>query len=576
VADGGFGGGSDRQWTGWEPGSPHDALPLPPMVPGQSAGGAGPQAWGSQPVQAPVQPQVQHAFDNGMPVAQPIPQAPMMPGAYPQGGYPQQGAYPQGPVAQPAPPVPVAQPGPGFSQGPAGPPQGGAFPVAELFDGRMPDGRPLIERTALDPREIPVLMAYLTQAPVVLTAPGFGPDQMIPSHPAAVPRAYHSDGFWIWAAEVGYYLYRYQLPPHAAFLAHIRARNYQLGPVPQQVRTATATQLMAQLNAPRPAAVAPTRLQVPVPVNVSMPPQPPPTLLLPPPAPAPGQGAGYPAPSLPVLPEPVPGAAAPTEALPFPVETDANAGSAPTVRIPAWADSSGRPAPKVVVVGAFSTRLREVGNRNAAWVAEQNDAFDAFAPPHTWSADPTGQLSTGAVRAEGLGTLSAQGLWTWAWADPEAWPTDSTLPAQAARLRAAGEREQIEELTAPVLDLSGVAEVGDAAAAVRMLAFVAAGLLGARGVRGVDRPLDGSTSCYVVCDQDVPEARPSLGAVAKYLFEGAARFGGDAVECAIGYAEHYGWTWNRTAAGVEVTAEGIGRFDVTAPGGRLTGLSLHG
>src|SRR5581483_5692168 len=51
------------------------------------------------------------------------------------------------------------------------------FPVARVFDGVKPDGGPLINRQNLDPREVPALQAYLTRAPVVLSAPGTTRDE---------------------------------------------------------------------------------------------------------------------------------------------------------------------------------------------------------------------------------------------------------------------------------------------------------------------------------------------------------------------------------------------------------------
>lgn len=134
---------------------------------------------------------------------------------------------------------------------------GGRFPVAEPFDGVNPDGTPRIVRAQLDPREVPHLTMYLTQAPVVLAAPGNAQDELVPSAGQVIPRAFHSDGVWVWPAAVGYYLGCYQLPPSDALLAHIRMRNYQLGFVSQETRSAAASELMAVLNAPATPAAPP-------------------------------------------------------------------------------------------------------------------------------------------------------------------------------------------------------------------------------------------------------------------------------------------------------------------------------
>src|SRR5579859_4308938 len=77
---------------------------------------------------------------------------------------------------------------------------GSAFPVARVFDRVKPDGSPLISRPNLDPREIPALVAYLTRSAVALSAPGATRDELVSNAPASVPRAFHTDGAWVWPA----------------------------------------------------------------------------------------------------------------------------------------------------------------------------------------------------------------------------------------------------------------------------------------------------------------------------------------------------------------------------------------
>lgn len=128
--------------------------------------------------------------------------------------------------------------------------QGGPrFPVARVFDGMKPDGSPLVSRPNLDPREIPALIAYLTRATVVLSAPGTTRDELVSGAPGSVPRAFHTDGTWVWPAAVGYYLSCHRLPPQTELLAHIRARNHMLGPVQPEVARDAAAQVMAELKA---------------------------------------------------------------------------------------------------------------------------------------------------------------------------------------------------------------------------------------------------------------------------------------------------------------------------------------
>jgi hypothetical protein len=63
------------------------------------------------------------------------------------------------------------------------------FAAAQTFDGVNPDGSPVINRTQLDPREAPALTAYLTQAPVALSAPGTTRDELLPTAPPTLPIA---------------------------------------------------------------------------------------------------------------------------------------------------------------------------------------------------------------------------------------------------------------------------------------------------------------------------------------------------------------------------------------------------
>lgn len=146
------------------------------------------------------------------------------------------------------------------------------LPLARVFDGVKPDGSPLISRPNLDPREIPALVAYLTRATVVLSAQGTTRDELVAGAPASVPRAFHTDGTWVWPAAVGYYLSCYRLPPQAELLAHIRARNYALGPVRPEVVQDAAAQVLAELKArPQQQQPQPQRPELPAPVVADLP-----------------------------------------------------------------------------------------------------------------------------------------------------------------------------------------------------------------------------------------------------------------------------------------------------------------
>ena len=393
-------------------------------------------------------------------------------------------------------------------------PAGSAFPVARVFDGVKPDGSPLISRSNLDQREIPALVAYLTQAKVALSAPGTTRDELVASAPAAVPRAFHTDGTWVWPAAVGYYLSLYRLPPQAELLAHIRSRRYALEPVPPQTVQAAASQVLAMLNA-KPQTQSQSQQRQPE-------------------------------------------AQAQPQALPRPSK------------------------PAVASLPAFSAAFNAAGNRHAGWVTEQLETFLAFLPLGDWSVDHATRRYVQSGRdfaVDGLGTLSREGVWTWAWAAPATWGQNPAMTEQSRRLRALGELEGIAELVTPTFGLSGIEDAPDSPQdAAEMIAWTAMGLLGARGYIGHSAREDGSGGriYYVVCDTTVPAATPSLDAVPRFVMEGAATFGEDAADCVLGYVEHYGWDWSRVPDGIVVAADGIGSFtaEITA-GGELTGLSLR-
>jgi hypothetical protein len=410
---------------------------------------------------------------------------------------------------------------------------GPGFPMARVFDGVKPDGSPLVARPKLDPRELPALVAYLTQATVVLSAPGTTRDEFAVTGPPTVPRVFHTDGAWVWPAAVGYYLNRYQLPPQPELLAHIRARRYVLNPVHPQAVQAAAAQVIAALDAQRAQRVEST---------------------------ASGVGTGASA---------AMGAAPQASGAPMPAGTAAPEAVATT-------SQSAESLPE------FSASFNAAGNRHAAWVTEQLETFLAFLPLGDWSVDHSSRTYWQSGRefiVDGLGTLSSAGVWTWAWADPATWGRGSAITEQSRRLRALGEREGLAELVAPSFGLAGIADAPDSPRdAAEMIAWTAMGLLGARGYIGHSAAADGTGGriYYVVCDTTVPAAAPRLGTVPRFVMEGAATFGEDAADCVLGYVEHYGWEWSRVPDGIVVAAEGIGSFTVEISAeGRLTGLSLH-
>jgi hypothetical protein len=231
---------------------------------------------------------------------------------------------------------------------------------------------------------------------------------------------------------------------------------------------------------------------------------------------------------------------------------------------------------------AFSEAFNAAGNRHAAWVSEQLETFLAFIPLGDWSVDHATRRYVQAGRTlvvDGLGTLSRDGVWTWAWADPGTWGQNTAITEQSRRLRALGESQRISELTTPRFGLSGIEDAPDGPRdAAEMIAWTAMGLLGARGYIGHSAAEDraGGRIYYVVCDTTVPAAMPRLDSVPRFVMEGAATFGEDPADCVLGYVEHYGWDWSRVPDGIVVAAEGMGLFTAEISAAReLKGVSLH-
>ncbi len=495
----------------------------------------------------------------------------------------QQSAAPQQPAAVQAPTAPqtVAQQAP--------------FPLARVFDGVKPDGGPLISRPKLDPREAPALIAYLTRAPVALLAPGTMRDELVASAPPNVPRAFHTDGVWVWPAAVGYYLSLYQLPPQPELLAHVRSRRYTIVPVHPQAVQAIGAQLMSMLNAQQ------TQQQQPQPTQQPQQAQAPQQTAKPAPEPLP-QRHPKPKPQPQVQqqsqaqPELQP-QAQPQPAIGEPAEQD----SGPIVRDPVptgqhqlapapgpVAQEPARTAPRQPVVqrdvaslSAFSAPFNAAGNRHAAWVTEQLEAFLDYLPLGDWSVDHSTrsyQQSGRDFRVDALGALSPGGVWTWSWADPEMWGGNPAMVEQALRLRGLGEQYAMPELTTPQFGLAAIADAPESPQdAAEMIAWTAMGLLGARGYIGHSATADdqGGRIYYVVCDPHVPEASPRLENVPRVLTEGADTFGEGAVDCVIGYVDHHGWEWSRVPEGIAVAAPGLGAFTALVSRiGELTGVRL--
>ncbi len=105
---------------------------------------------------------------------------------------------------------------------------------ARVFDGVGADGRPYASRPRV--RDTDRVLAYLENAPIVLAARGFDPDELDPSRGAKVPMTFHTDGEWIWAGSVAYYLREHEIPPEPGLVAHIAGHGFELPVVDARTR----------------------------------------------------------------------------------------------------------------------------------------------------------------------------------------------------------------------------------------------------------------------------------------------------------------------------------------------------
>ncbi|MER7014916.1 TNT domain-containing protein [Saccharopolyspora sp. NPDC000359] len=99
--------------------------------------------------------------------------------------------------------------------------------MAQVFDGRDADGRPLVHRPALTSVEKRLVAHYLHGGEILLRAYSSDPDELDPQRPPAVPKQFHTDGTWVWPLALAYYLDEHDVAPPREFLDHIRGRNHQ-------------------------------------------------------------------------------------------------------------------------------------------------------------------------------------------------------------------------------------------------------------------------------------------------------------------------------------------------------------
>jgi hypothetical protein len=561
--------GSGAQYP--QPQQPVFPPPAPPVPqPGGSPEGVWPPArpQARPPVAAPVPPPPQFGYQQqgfgGPP-------APQYPPAVPSAPVPPPPAFQQQVAPAPAYQQPAAAPYP--APAPMAPGGAGGFSMAHVFDGTNPDGSPLINRPRLSPYEMQRLAAYLNGAPIALSAPGTTRDELTPDAPPAVPRAFHTDGMWIWPGAIGYYLTRYELPPQAELLAHIRSRGFAPTPVPPAALQAAAKLILMTLtqSAPQPPGSSGPR---PDPlassgggsarssssggsdaaepsVSAALFDQALATVLV--------RVADAQSPPIQAPPAPARAAATPPAAAPSP---------SPFAKPPKPAPAApAQPAPRTAAVEQveeFSGQFVAAGNKHAAWVSEQIAAFLEYLPEGDWTLDRVSRRYKQGDRGfivDALGTLSDDGVWTWAWAEPDRWLSSEAMLASSRRLKEVGGRLGIAEFGNERCGLAEAADSdGDPATAAEMISWTAMGLLGARGYIGRPAgPAEGGGRVYcLVFDKAVPLVEPTAQGVVEYLTEGVGAFAEDTADCVIGYAEHHEWEWSRVPGGIKVAATGLG------------------
>jgi hypothetical protein len=124
--------------------------------------------------------------------------------------------------------------------------QGAPLRNARVFDGVDESGRPVINRPPVADEDRERILGYLEGAPIVLAARSYDTDALAPNEPAAVPLTFRTDGSWIWAGSVAYYLRKHDLAPEPDLLAHIRGQGFQLPEVDDATKDLAVTIIAGQ------------------------------------------------------------------------------------------------------------------------------------------------------------------------------------------------------------------------------------------------------------------------------------------------------------------------------------------
>ncbi|MVU78971.1 hypothetical protein GPX89_17170 [Nocardia sp. ET3-3] len=109
--------------------------------------------------------------------------------------------------------------------------------MAKVYEGKDGEGRPMVNRQALEGNTRTAVLAYLESAPIVLAARSFEQDEFAPGD-KDVPLTFRTDGVWVWAGAVAHYLHKHGLPPEPELVAHIASRGFRVGEVGKDAQDA--------------------------------------------------------------------------------------------------------------------------------------------------------------------------------------------------------------------------------------------------------------------------------------------------------------------------------------------------
>ncbi|WP_280201112.1 hypothetical protein [Nocardia cyriacigeorgica] len=117
------------------------------------------------------------------------------------------------------------------------------FRKAKPVDHWVPGQPPVVDRPHLAPAEAARVLEYLDSAPIVRSGHNSTPDLFDPATPARIPDTHQTDGSWVWMGSVPYYLRHYGVPPEPDLLNHIRASDYVVPPISNEVQQAAREQV---------------------------------------------------------------------------------------------------------------------------------------------------------------------------------------------------------------------------------------------------------------------------------------------------------------------------------------------